>query len=133
MWDSVDADGVNLVPVRDNSPYYIVFYVILVIILCLLFVNMFIRVVIQTYNMEKDFLSFNSLLNEEQRSWITVQMMAYSVKPIKSFDLSSMSSVRKLNLMISRHRYFDAFIMSCIILNTIVMALVWFDQTQMQE
>lgn len=43
---------------------------VLVIILCLLFVNMFVRVVIQTFQLEKDFLSFNTLLTDQQRSWI---------------------------------------------------------------
>ena len=70
MWDSVDAYGIDMVGVRGNNPFFIVLYMFLVIILCLLFVNMFVRVVIQTYNIEKDFLSLNSLLTDQQRSWI---------------------------------------------------------------
>lgn len=70
MWDSVDAKGVNEVPVRGNQIFFIILYLFLVVILCLLFVNMFVRIVIQTYNLEKDFLSFNRLLNDGQRSWI---------------------------------------------------------------
>ena len=64
MWDSVDAYGIDMVGVRGNNPFFIVLYMFLVIILCLLFVNMFVRVVIQTYNIEKDFLSLNSLLTD---------------------------------------------------------------------
>ena len=65
MWDSVDASGVNLVPVRNNSPYFVIVYVFLVIILCLLFINMVVRAVIMTYNIEKDFLNFNRLLSDQ--------------------------------------------------------------------
>ena len=64
MWDSVDAKGVDQVPVRENNVFFIVLYIFLVIMLCLLFVNMFVRIVIQMYNLEKDFLSFNRLLSD---------------------------------------------------------------------
>ena len=65
MWDSVDARGVNEMPIRNNNIFFIVLYIFLVIILCLLFVNMFVQIVIQTYNLEKDFLSLNRLLEDE--------------------------------------------------------------------
>ena len=51
MENSVDAAGVDLVGVRNNSPGYILLYVVLVVILCLLFANMLVRIIIQTYNM----------------------------------------------------------------------------------
>ena len=81
MWDSVDANGVDMVPLRNNQTFFIVLYLFLVIILCLLFVNMFVRTVIETYNLEKGFISFNRLLSDEQRSWIQVQIMTYGFKP----------------------------------------------------
>ena len=43
---------------------------VLVVILCLLFVNMFVKIVIETYNLEKDYLNFNRLLTDEQRAWV---------------------------------------------------------------
>ena len=64
MWDSVDSKGVDIVPVRENNNFFIVLYIFLVVILCLLFVNMFVSIVIKTYNLEKDFLSFNKLLSD---------------------------------------------------------------------
>ena len=63
MWDSVDAKGVDEVPVRNNNALFIILYIFLVIIICLLFVNMFVRIVIETYSLEKDFLSYNRLLD----------------------------------------------------------------------
>ena len=70
MDDSIDSVGVDYVGVRGSNTYFIFFYIFMVIILCLLFTNMFVRIVIQTYNMEKDFLSFNRILTDQQRSWI---------------------------------------------------------------
>ena len=63
MWDSVDAVGINKVPVRDTNLFFIPLYMIFVVLLCLLFVNMFVRIVIETYNLEKDFIDFKKLLS----------------------------------------------------------------------
>lgn len=63
MENSVDAVGVDFAGQRERNLPFIVMYMALVIILCLLFVNMIVRIVIQTYNMQKDFISFNRLLN----------------------------------------------------------------------
>ena len=65
MWDSDDAVGVNMSPVEGNNPWYIILYMLLVIILCLLLVNMFVGIVVETYNKEKDGLTFNQLLTIE--------------------------------------------------------------------
>ena len=70
MWDSVDAVGVDQMPQQGNAKIFIVFYIILVVIICLLFVNMFVKIVVETYNISKEYLSFNLLLTEYQRSWI---------------------------------------------------------------
>jgi len=63
MENSVDAVGVDQVGQRGLNKAFIVIYMALVVVLCLLFVNMLIRIVIQTYNMQKDFISFNRLLS----------------------------------------------------------------------
>ena len=52
--------------------FYIPLYMFLVVLLCLLFVNMLVRVVIETYDDEKVFVSLNNLLSDQQRSWIQV-------------------------------------------------------------
>lgn len=65
MWDSVDAVDVDQAPVMDTSPFFIILYMVLVIILGLLFVNMFVGIVIETYNLEKDYINLNQLLSKE--------------------------------------------------------------------
>ena len=127
MWDSVDAKGINEVPVRGNNPFFIIFYIFLVIILCLLFVNMFVRIVIETYNIEKDFLDFNRLLTQKQRSWIHVQNMTYSIQPIKLVKAESRFILRLWSIKLTQTKKFELFIMVCILLNTVLMSLVWFD------
>jgi len=128
MENSVDAVKVDHVGVRNANLYFIVLYLVLVIILCLLFVNMFVRIVIQTYNLEKDFLSFNKLLTDEQRSWIQVQLMTYAARPTPLLKMNSPLQVRNWCIKIQQSHWFENFIMFCIVFNTIVMALTWFDE-----
>ena len=128
MESSVDAVGVDLVGIRNNSPGYILLYIVLVVILCLLFANMLVRIIIQTYNMQKEFISFNSLLTQQQRSWIQVQIMTYTVKPKVRLAQKERFGLRNFCITIAKSSFFDSFIMICILLNTAVLALVWFDQ-----
>ena len=130
MNDSVDAVDVNYLGERDRSPYYIILYVILVIVLCLLFTNMFVRIVIETFNIEKDFLSLNRLLSDQQRSWINVQILTYNTKPTSLLVTDSQSRFYRSIVQMSQSRIFENTIIACIILNTFVMALVWFDQPE---
>lgn len=127
MENSIDAVGVDLVGERGRNVFYVVLYMVLVIILCLLFMNMIVRIVIQTYNMQKDFISFNRLLSDQQRSWIQVQIMTYAVKPKVELQADSSYYLRNLCIKVQRHRHFENFIMMCILLNTLIMALTWFD------
>lgn len=128
MWDSVDAVGVDMSPVEGYNPGYIILYMILVIILCLLLVNMFVGIVIETYNKEKDGLTFNQLLTNEQRSWIELQLMTYKIKPVAKAKESSSNKIHKFFFKVSQNVYFENFVMLCILLNTVAMALLWFDQ-----
>jgi len=79
--------------------------------------------------LEKDFLSYNRLLDEQQRAWIQMQIMTYSFKPQPLIVGNSVKScLRRLCIKISQSQWFDNTIMCCILLNIIVMALVWFDE-----
>ena len=65
MWDSVDAVGVDQVPIVGYNQLYIIVFVMLVVLLCLLFVNMFVGIVIETYQNEKERISWNSAIEDE--------------------------------------------------------------------
>jgi len=68
----------------------------ILVLLSLLFVNMFVAVVIETYNSQKDFLSFNQLLNESERSWLKMQLMTYDMKPQPLIQAKDKYSIRNM-------------------------------------
>ena len=106
----------------------IIYMIILVIIISLLFLNLFVGVVIETFNREKENLSFNSLLKPSQRSWIQVQLMTYKVNPIQELEKQGHSAIRMAMIKFTRHRFFDMTIMALIMLNTLVLAFSWYMQ-----
>lgn len=82
MWDSVDAVGIDQMPLVDNHRGYILLFITIIITLCLLFFNLFVGVVIERFNREKDKLSMNHLLTQVEHKFIMVQIMAYSAQPV---------------------------------------------------
>ena len=78
MWDAVDSNAVDRVPVVNGNWFYVIVFLLLLVIICLLFLNLFVGVVIETFNREKEKLSFNHLLQTVERQWIQVQILTYS-------------------------------------------------------
>ena len=64
LWDSVDAVGPDMQPIRGYSPSKVILIMVMVIIICLLFLNLFVGVVIETYNKENKSLNKNNLLTK---------------------------------------------------------------------
>jgi len=81
MWDSVDAVNPYYQPKVNNQPGYIIYMMLMVVIICMLFLNLFVGVVIETFNREKERLSYNQMLKSSQKSWITVQLLCTGVQP----------------------------------------------------
>ena len=125
MWDSSDAVGVDMQPKINVNPYMVVVFIVLIILISMLFLNLFVGVVIETFNVEKDSLSFNHFLKPSQKTWIDVQICTYSVKP-KLKHVHTGDELRDFCLDIVTHDFFDKFILGCIVLNAIVLASNWY-------
>lgn len=54
--------------------------------------------------------------------------MTYQAKPKLLLRQNSQNFLRSLCIKIAKSNIFENFIMFCILLNTLVMALVWFDE-----
>ena len=125
MWDATNAVGVDLQPQVNYAPYMIIVFVVLIIIISMLFLNLFVGVVIETFNAEKELLSFNQLLKPAQKSWISVQIMTYTAQPAIR-NVHTGNKLRDACVDVVNHKAFDGFIMGCIIANTIVLAIKWY-------
>ena len=76
---------------------------------------------ISTFNVEKENLDKNYLLTPTQKEWISARSNIVKMKPLKT------SFYRKKPLYrFVTNKYFEIFILVCIILNIIVLALNWY-------
>ena len=132
MWDSVDAVGINMEPIRDFNPAYIIFHIFLVVIICMLFLNLFVGIVCDTYNKEKALLSLNHLLSESERMWIEIRIMAYKAKPKILLAPSEVdySCFRNQLIKIVTSYGFEVCIIISILLNSLILAVQYY---QMDE
>ena len=97
-------------------------------IICLLFLNLFVGIVCETYNTEKSILSLNHKLKSAEEVWINVQLVAYTAKPViyTEVDKPGVGECRNNIIKLITNPAFDWFIMSCILSNTIILAVQWY-------
>ena len=132
MWNSVDAVGPDMQPILGYRTIYILYYIILIVLLCMLFLNLFVGVVCETFNKESENLSFNHLLGEDTKNWIQVQLMSYSAKPKVRLieNQPQVSWLRNFCIKVTNNPAFDNVIVVCILLNTVALAIVWYQMSE---
>ena len=96
---------------------FVIFFIISV-----LFLNLFIGVVIETFNRQKALLSYNHILRPSQRSYLQIVLLTFKTRPMKLQDLRAMNCLRRFCVVVTQHKAFEIFILTCILINTIVMA-----------
>lgn len=95
----------------------------------LFILNLFVGVVINTFNIEKEKLSHNNLLTNNQEEYCEVLIKCYGLRPQRSITETG-SRYRDWANKLARSNAFEIFIFSCICLNTVVLALSWYSMDQ---
>lgn len=106
----------------------IVYTMIIIIIVCMLFMELFVGIVTETFNTQKELLVGNTNLTRSQRSWIAVQLLCLTAVPKKKLQPQGTNKLRDAMIIVTEHPAFDLTIMICIMLNTAVLAFVWYMQ-----
>ena len=138
LWDTVDSNEVNYMPVEDNRQIFGTLYtLVMLFIISLLFLNLFIGVVIETFNRQKSLNSYNQILRPAQRNFLQVLLLTFTKKPVKKLNVEEMHWLRKICVKVSQHKFFEVFILVAILTNTIVLANYYFmipeDELKIQE
>ena len=128
MWDSVDSVGPYQQPRENANPFMIVYTMMLVIIICMLFIELFVGIVVETFNKQKELMAGNRDLKRMQLGYIKVHLMAAKSKPVKLLT-AEYSALRNLMIIMTEARWFDLFIMCCILGNTFVLGFNWYMQS----
>ena len=111
-----------------NKPVWAVFSILMEIITSLLFLNLFVGVVVETYYKQKDNVSGLGSLTRNQISYINNMILGYQSKPLLyNKENDENSGIRNLCIKIANHPLFEIIVAVCIISNTIVLAIYWYD------
>jgi len=81
MFAGVDATALDMQPVRDNSPGWVLFFIAFMIIGNFFVMNLFVGVVIDNFNRMKEEMGENMFLTDAQREWVKTQETLLHVRP----------------------------------------------------
>ena len=101
------------------------FYVVFMLFGNFFFLNLFVGVVVSNFNQETDKLGGNNLLTEKQKEWIDLRLMVLRSEPIQKLKAPANKFLRVF-FHIHEMKAFHNFILICIILNTLVLMIKWY-------
>ena len=136
MWNGVDSVAIDREPEVKRNIYWVFFFMAFIIVGSQFLMNLFVGVVINSFNNEREKLGKNHLLSDRQREWIKIQELCLKTKPVRKIrpgsaeDERNTGLVRSICLSITEHWLFDSFILVCIMVNTVVLALKWYGEPE---
>ena len=129
MWDAVDSDKIDKVPILSNNMFNVCFFIIFMILGALFILNMFVGVVISVFNYQKEKLELNHLLTQMQKDWCDCLINIYKSNPVAVYRKTG-NKIKDFCHATITHWLFDTIIMACILLNTICLALTWYGEPE---
>lgn len=128
MFAAQDSVAINKMPDdRTNTNFDCAYFLTFIIVGHLFLLNMFVGIVINVFNQEKETLQMNHMLTEIQSDWCDVLIFVYTKKPNIIF-LETGNLIKDMSYKISSHWFFDNFILCCILMNTVTLALKWYEE-----
>ena len=85
MWTATQMNGIDMEPIRDNQPYWILFFIVLIMVCGFLSVNMFVGILCD--NFTKMRAGGNLFMTEEQSEWVRTQNIILRISPQKVISI----------------------------------------------
>ena len=122
MYKAMNSMGPDMQPGNKENYTYSVFFISYIIFGAYFMANLFVGVVISSFNRESEKLGKNFLLTEDQKKWIDTKLLVVGIKPKKCVARPK-NKCRAIVFDIVKTNYFEYFILICIVLNTLVLAI----------
>eukprot|EP00941_MAST-03F_sp_MAST-3F-sp1_P005593 g5593.t1 len=132
MWAACDSTGIEMQPKRDYQVGWVWFFIGFIVVGSFFVVNLFVGVVCDTFNEMREELGASFMLTETQKEWVSMRKKINKLGPaIKNTLMRKVPSGkwRRTMYYIVIKPKFEVFIMTCIIVNTILMACKSFGQS----
>ena len=130
MYSTIDSTEPGKSSITRNNPTVIIFFVLYVVVGSFFAFNLFVGVVIDNFQRLKSRMDGSAFLTSTQKKWVNTKQLLTEVSLSPHPFPRSQSRLSLLCFSIVEHQYFDSFIMSCILLNTIFMCFQHFNQPE---
>jgi len=122
MW----SKGIGYTRVPHSNDYISLYFVIYIVVCAFFIINLFVGIVITTYNRQRERVGKDFMLTDEQKKWLDAKMLIIEANP-KFYMKRPKKKWRQWFYDLVEDRRFEKFIMACIILNTLILCLKWYD------
>ena len=119
-------------PDSEASLIWIIFFIVFVIVGSFFFLNLFVGVVISTFNIEHDKIGGNNLLTEKQKEWIDLRLLVLRSEPMRRLRPPE-NKFRGFLFGIQESKWFENVTTGCIIANTLVLMIKWYEEPYIVE
>ena len=126
MYKAMNSNGINRQPGSKENYGISLFFCAYIIFGAYFMANLFVGVVISSFNRESEKLGKHFLLTDEQKKWIETKLLVTRINP-KYANKRPQHWIRAKVFDIVEHIYFEYFILVCICLNTLVLAVYGID------
>jgi len=125
----VDARSLDLQPKPNNQSYWVYYFIFFIFVGNMFIMNLFVGVVIVNFNRMKDKLCGYVNMSDQQRKWVEMQRYMIRLRLQKKRELPN-EGIQKTFLKIISMDLFDNLVMMAVFLNTIFMAMRFFDMPE---
>ena len=129
MNQGVDSVDIDKQPIKNYNIIWSLFFMVFVFFGNFLILDLFTGVVVSTFNKEKEILGKNFLLTDNQKKWLEQKKVCMKIKP-KILIEKVYSPFRQRVRDLVNSKYFEIVVLFCIFLNTITLAINWYDQSK---
>ena len=125
MYAAIDATDIGKAPQKNYNPLAGLYFVCFIFIGNFFFMNLFIGVVFEQFNeAKKHGGSFAAVLSKDQILWVELQQLITKASPHLDVSVPRLR-INQLFYRLTKHPCFEGFIMVCILLNMLEMAIVY--------
>ena len=123
MYNGMDAKGINKQPKTNAQAWFSLYFIIFMVVGFLFLMNLFVGVIIDNFNKIKEQKEVGGIfVTDSQRNWIEIQHLMLAKTLIRK-KFPPKNKFRRFFYNLQYSKYFEGFIVGCILLNTVVMAM----------
>jgi len=126
MYKGMSINKIDNAPLPMNHPLQGVYFIFIIISCNFFLYNFFIGVVISSFDREREKLSKDYMLMENQRQWLQIKLLVLKQSPAKRISRPKKSDFRAAIYDVCTTQLFETFILTCIIINTLCMSVRWY-------